>query len=101
MNKQTFQTQFTGLSEYYNKNLSSVVIGVYWKSLKHLSDEQFTELVGEVIQTCTFFPKVNELLEIAPEPLALENKGSLSWCDNTQKLINQYRHKYQEKEVAA
>ena len=88
MNKNTFQTQLTGLSEYFNKNLSQLVIGVYWNSLKHLSDEQFTEVVSKSIQTCTFFPRVNELLALAPETLQLENKGSLSWCANTQRLLD-------------
>ena len=90
MNKTTFQTQFTGLSAYFGKDHGKIVIVTYWNALKHLTDEQFTKAVSESIKSCTFFPRVNELLALAPEPLQLENKGSLDWCDNTQRLLENY-----------
>ncbi len=93
MNRFTFDTQFVGLCDYFNKVQSETVINVYWEALKHLSDEQFSNAVSQVIINSTYFPRVPDLLKFAPPlpPLPqLENKGSLTWCANTQKLLNEY-----------
>ena len=49
---------------------------------KHITDET----------KGTFEPKPADILRFMPEPkqLLIESKGSMEWCDNTQKLLNKY-----------
>jgi hypothetical protein len=50
---------------------------------KHITDEN----------KGTYEPKPADILRFMPEPkqvLQIENKGSLSWCENTQKLMDKY-----------
>lgn len=90
MMRKTFNIQFLGMCEYFNKDQSEAVVNIYWNALQHLTDEQFTQAVTDVLIKNTFFPRLPELLKSAPEPLMLEEKGSLSWCDNTQRLMDKY-----------
>ena len=90
MNPQTFQNGLAGLGEYFDKTITKAVANIYWRKLKSLSDEQFNTAVDQCIDDCRFFPKVSEIKSRVPESLRIENKGSLSWCDNTQRLMDKY-----------
>jgi hypothetical protein len=90
MNQDTFKQGMAGLYEYYKKDASPALSSVYWRALKHLSDDDFMHVIDSHLLASNWFPKIPELLELAPEQLALENKGSLTWCDNTQKLLDEY-----------
>lgn len=92
MNREHFNAQFLGMCEYFNKDQSEAVIQIYWSALNTLTDEQFTKAVSEAVMKSTFFPRVAELMKSVPKPapLKIENKGGLSWCDNTQRLMDKY-----------
>jgi hypothetical protein len=92
MNYDHFKEQFLGMCEYFNKDQSEAVIHIYWAALKNITDEQFTKAVTDAVMESVFFPRVAELMKSVPkpEPLKIENKGGLSWCDNTQRLKDKY-----------
>lgn len=90
MRQDTFTNTMAFLTEYYKKDLSDALFQVYWRALKHLPDSNFEKAVQDHMVSSSFFPKINELLTNEPKPLALENKGSLTWCANTQKLLDEY-----------
>lgn len=91
MDDQTFfKKQIAGLSEYFNKELSEILIKLYWQKLKHLSNQEFLHSINRCIDELSFFPKINEIINRLPEKKALHHKGSLSWCDSTQSLIERY-----------
>ena len=90
MDKQVFIENMAGMAEYFDKELTKPISSVYWQSLRHLDNNVFIDIVTKLVKKSKWFPRVNEMLELAPEPLALDNKGSLSWCDNTQWLVEQY-----------
>jgi hypothetical protein len=86
----TFNYQFLGLCEYFNKEHSEAVVYVYWNALQHLTDEQFTKAVCDVVIKNTFFPRIPELLKLVPESLQIESKASVTCCENTKKLMERY-----------
>ena len=90
MNKNTFKANMTALGEYFNKPQSEAISRMYWRKLRHLDDSDFIQAIDQCIDDCKFFPRIPEILSRAPEQPKLENKGSLSWCDTTQNLLNQY-----------
>ncbi len=96
MNQVTFKSNFTALGEYFNKPQSEALAKIYWRKLKHLTDEQFESAVSACLDDCKFFPKIPEITERSPKALALENKGSLNWCQNTDKLLALYSEKARE-----
>lgn len=91
MTPDVFKNNFAGLGEYFNKPQTQAVAQIYWRKLKHLTDEQFLFAVDKCIDDCTFFPKVTEIISKIPKPIQIENKSSLSWCQNTQALLEKYR----------
>lgn len=95
MDQNVFKTNMAALGEYFDKQASEALIRIYWRALKHLSDEQFIAAIDACISNCKWFPKVTEILDFAPKLKQLENKGSLSWCENTQNLVDIYGGQYE------
>lgn len=62
-NRKMFQKYMTGLSELHGKDLSSVVIEMYWHALSKFSDEQCKAAFDKAIVKYKFFPKPAELIE--------------------------------------
>jgi hypothetical protein len=92
MNRAHFNAQFLGMCEYFGKDQSESVIQIYWDALKTLTDEQFTKAVTDAVMKSTFFPRIAELIKSVPKPkpMQIEDKGGLSWCPNTQRLMDKY-----------
>ncbi|AGH44505.1 hypothetical protein [Paraglaciecola psychrophila] len=92
MNRQHFNEQFLGMCEYFGKDHSESVIQIYWNALKTISDDEFTKAVTDSVMKSTFFPRVAELMKSVPklEPMLIEDKGGLTWCYNTQRLMDKY-----------
>ena len=92
MNRKHFNEQFLGMCEYFGKDHSESVIQIYWNALKTISDDEFTKSVSTAVLQGTFFPRVAELLKSVPkrEPLQLENKGSVTCCENSKRLMKLY-----------
>jgi hypothetical protein len=81
-------------SYYRDKKFDPVLSQLYHRRFIHLSHEDFYNGINNHIddERYNWFPGIPELRSFMPEvkqPL-LENKGSLSWCDNTQKLMDKY-----------
>lgn len=85
-----FKSQLVGLADYFSKELSAPLVKIYWRKLKHLTEQELVNAVDQCVDELKFFPKVPEILERVPERPKLEHKGSISWCDNTQMLIEEY-----------
>jgi hypothetical protein len=92
MNRAHFNEQFLGMCEYFGKDQSEAVITIYWNALNKLTDDQFTKAVTDSVMKSTFFPRVAELMKSVPklEPMLIEDKGGLTWCDATQRLMDKY-----------
>ena len=66
-----------GLGEIFNKEISQVLMDIYWKALEPFSDEICAHAFNQVITTSKFFPKPAELLErISGSP---EDRAMLAW----------------------
>ncbi len=81
-------------SYYPNKKFDPVLSQLYHRRFIHLSYDDFYTGVNNHIddERYKWFPDIPELRSFMPEvkqPL-IENKGGLSWCDNTQKLMDKY-----------
>lgn len=95
MNRKTFDDSMIALIEYYNKQVSNAsFFDIYWRKVKNLTDEQFNDAVDNCIDECTFFPKVSEILERVKVDTPPSQKGSVRWCENTQRLIENYYSKW-------
>lgn len=82
-----------GLSECFEKAYSENLAKIYWRTLKHYTEEDLAKAFNECVLELEFFPRLPRIIERLPKLKQLENKGSLSWCDNTQKLLDQYGEK--------
>jgi hypothetical protein len=93
MSDDQFNECMAMLFSYYRKPVDVVLSRLYAKRFIHLSHNDFFNGINNHIDDGNFkwFPDIPELRSFMPEQPMLENKGSLSWCDNTQALIEKYR----------
>jgi hypothetical protein len=66
MKIEEFCNEIERIKNYYQKDkeIDDYVIQVYYDKLKHLSIERFRLIESKVYETCKFFPKLPEILEI-------------------------------------
>ena len=66
MKIEEFCNEIEKIKNYYQKDkeIDDYVIQVYFDKLKHISIERFKLIESKVYETCKFFPKLPELLEI-------------------------------------
>lgn len=83
--------------EIYSKELSKTLIDLYFSTLSSHDIKSVADGFNRHIKDPkhgVFMPKpANIIYQIktnAPEPLMIENKGGLEWCENTQKLLDTY-----------
>jgi hypothetical protein len=101
MFKPTFQNSMAILNEQYSSQnyvaMTAAKIDIFWHVLQKYDLQDIENAVFSWIADpvkSRFQPKVGELIFFLPEikPLQIESKGSLSWCDNTQKLMDKYSY---------
>tara|TARA_R110000772_G_scaffold42318_1_gene98327 strand:- start:22270 stop:22557 length:288 start_codon:yes stop_codon:yes gene_type:complete len=93
MNQAEFKNLMFGMGSYFGKEVDPQVLSIYWRKLKELSVDDFSQAVDACIMELKWFPKLPEIFERVPEPKALENKSNLSWDENTQILMDKYGSK--------
>jgi hypothetical protein len=59
-----FKEFMMGLAELFDKQLSTILIDMYWKALESYTDEQCDEAFNKAFVMCKFFPKPVELIEL-------------------------------------
>ena len=84
--KVNFLELITGLAEIFDKNLSPVVIEIYWNALKRFSLDDFKRAVNNIIETHVYatFPKPAQFIEFINPPEDIEFKaeqGLKEWID--------------------
>jgi hypothetical protein len=89
-NSDKFKALLVGLGEYKNKEVTNSFLNIYWRKLKHLDYSQVVYAVDKCIDDCKFFPTIPEIISRLPEQPKLEKVAKLTWCDNTQKLMDEY-----------
>ena len=57
-----FMEIMTTLGELYSREISAVILKVYWESCKNLTIDQFSKNTTNHINTSQFFPKPCDLL---------------------------------------
>ena len=76
--KKMFKEYITAISEIYDKIISSTSARIYWQVLEPFSDSQCQDAFDKAIQTCKFFPKPAELIELIPgEAVPIEDKATV------------------------
>jgi hypothetical protein len=60
----SFAKLISGLAVALGRELSEAAIEIYWNALARFSDEQINEAINAAAQTCKFFPKPVELIEL-------------------------------------
>lgn len=58
-------TGIAALFELHGKEISPVLLGLYWEALRDLTPAQFREATGRALRECKFLPKPAELRELA------------------------------------
>jgi uncharacterized protein DUF6475 len=95
-----FKEFMVGLGELYDKEISRVLLDIYWKALEPFNDDECAEAFNSIIASCKFFPKPADFLEMlgySPEERALK-----AWLavDETVKRIGPYQSvKFQDKVI--
>jgi hypothetical protein len=82
-NKKLFQEYMAGLSELFDKKLSTLAIKMYWRALSSFTDEQCKIVFDKAVAKYKFFPKPAELIqdiETPKEYLAQQQAGYLVAC---------------------
>ena len=82
-------------SYYPNKKFDPVLSQLYHRRFIHLSHEDFYNGINNHIddERYKWFPDIPELRSFMPEPkqqMILEDKGGLTGCDNTKRLVAKY-----------
>ena len=82
-------------SYYPNKKFDPVLSQLYHGRFIHLSYEDFYKGVNDHIddERYKWFPDIPELRSFMPKPeqqMMLQDKGGLTCCDNTKRLIDKY-----------
>ncbi|MFQ3209150.1 MAG: hypothetical protein ACI9HU_000634 [Colwellia sp.] len=82
-------------SYYPNKKFDPVLSRLYHGRFIHLSYDDFYSGVNNHIddERYKWFPDIPELRSFMPEPkqaMMLENKGGVSGCENTRRLVDKY-----------
>ena len=96
MTNDEFNESMAMLFSYYpNKKFDPVLSRLYHGRFIHLSYNDFYNGVNNHIddERYEWFPSIPQLKSFMPEPkpqMMLQDKGGLSWCDNTQNLIDKY-----------
>lgn len=91
-----FQKCMAIISETYSKPATNSKLDIWWSVFSNYDVSDFEKAIFKHVtdpSKGTFEPKPADILRFMPEPkqtLHLEDKGGLSWCDNTQALIDKY-----------
>lgn len=72
------------LGEVFDKQMSKLLLEVYWKALAPFSDQEAEAAFSKAMVTCTFFPKPVELIEFISG--SLSDRSLLAWEKFTKAL---------------
>jgi len=72
-----FLKQITGLGELFEKQMTDVLLEIYYQALKDLTDAEFQEAVGKIVMSKTFHKmplpaEIREAIRGNPEDLAIK-----------------------------
>tara|TARA_R110000787_G_scaffold269036_2_gene375700 strand:- start:139 stop:504 length:366 start_codon:yes stop_codon:yes gene_type:complete len=91
-----FKELIATIAETYSKPVTPVKFNV-WKTIfmPYEIDDLFTAVFKHITDETkgTFEPKPADILRFMPEPkqtMMLENKGGVSGCENTRRLVDKY-----------
>jgi hypothetical protein len=94
MTDEQFNECMAMLFSYYRKPVDGVLSKLYARRFINLNYIDFYNGVNNHIddEQYKWFPDIPELRSFMPEvkQQMIQNKGSLTWCDNTQKLMDEY-----------
>jgi hypothetical protein len=94
MSNDEFNECMAMLFSYYpNRPFCPVIAQLYNRRFIHLSYAAFYKGVNDHIDSkFKWFPDIAELKSFMPEtkPLQLEDKGSVTCCENTKRLMQRY-----------
>jgi hypothetical protein len=62
-NRNEFKKQMAGVAEVFDKDLTGLLIDVYWKALINFNDEDCIYAFGQAILKGRFFPRPAELIK--------------------------------------
>ena len=94
LNKKIFSQYIVALQSLYDKELSEVLMELYYKALEGLTDEQFKNGINKLIKTRVYakFPQPGEILQSAIGDV--ENNKICYAADNLRKAVTQYGAHY-------
>ena len=75
--KEAFKRYMLGLGEVFNREISQILMDIYWKTLESFSDDKCERAFNQAISNSKFFPKPAELLEIIRG--TQEDRAMLAW----------------------
>jgi hypothetical protein len=91
-----FQKCMAIISETYSKPTSDAKLDIWWSIFASYDVSDFEQAIFKHVtdpNKGTFEPKPADILRYMPKPekpLQIQDKGGLSWCDNTQRLMDKY-----------
>ena len=97
LDKKSFAELIKGAAMVFDKDIGTPTLKIYFSLLREFTFNEVSKGVENHLKnpkSGQFMPKpadiIREIKLIKVEPLLLESKGGLSWCENTQALINKY-----------
>ena len=91
-----FQKCMAIISETYSKPSTNAKLDIWWSVFANYEVSDFEKAIFKHVtdpNKGTFEPKPADILRFMPEPkqaMMLENKGGVSGCENTQRLVAKY-----------
>lgn len=63
MDKGKFERMMKTFMQTYDRTLTAELLGIYWRVLKDIPDEEVDRTVEECLRRCKFFPKPADIWE--------------------------------------
>ncbi len=74
--RKLFNNFMAGLGEIFDKEMSEILLDIYWNALENFSDKQCKEAFNKAMIQCKFFPKPVEIIELIGDgPGKLEDRA--------------------------
>lgn len=76
--RKMFNKFMAGLGETFDKEISEILLDIYWGALENFSDEQCKGAFNKAVISCKFFPKPVEIIELIGDgPGKLEDRAEV------------------------
>jgi len=77
--RESFTKIMLGLGEVFDKQVSEVLLSIYWEALKPYPWKKVKDALNKAVVTCRFFPKPVDIIELITGADKTEEQAEKAW----------------------